>query len=75
MAANRPDSSLTNILQTNLGTWLPQYCYCSTHPATTHGQRPYFNTLANTKILVRSKVKTVHSVNFFLEASRLNLEF
>ena len=25
MAANRPDSSLTNILQTNLGTWLPQY--------------------------------------------------
>ena len=44
MAANTPDSSLTNILQTNLGTWLPQY------PATTHGQRPYFNTLANTKI-------------------------
>ena len=58
MAANTPDSSLTNILQTNLGTWLPQY------PATTHGQRPCFNTLANTKILVKSKVKSVHSKSY-----------
>ena len=55
MAANTPDSSLTNILQTNLGTWLPQYT------ATTHGQRLCFNTLANTKILVKSTVKSGHS--------------